>query len=140
MVHFYSAVDTYHPVVAYGQSKTACILLSVGIAAKWAGDGIMSNALNPGAIATNLQRHTGGLKKPEPFRKSPQQGAANSVLLAASPLLDGVTGRYFDNCTEAEIVDARRDQPIGTVAHYALDPQNADRLWMMAERMIGCVL
>jgi NAD(P)-dependent dehydrogenase (short-subunit alcohol dehydrogenase family) len=127
----------YHPFVAYGQSKTACILLSVGIAQKWTADGITSNALNPGAIATNLQRHTGGLKTPEPFRKSPQQGAATTVLLAASPLLEGVTGRYFDDCSEAEVVDARRDQPIGTVARYALDPQNAARLWDMAERMIS---
>ena len=127
----------YNPVVAYGQSKTACILMSAGIAARWAGDGIMSNALNPGAIATNLQRYTGGLKTPEPFRKTPQQGAATSVLLAASPVLEGVTGHYFDDCNEAETVDARRDQPIGTVARYALDPQNADRLWTMAERMIG---
>ncbi|MFC3183266.1 SDR family NAD(P)-dependent oxidoreductase [Cypionkella sinensis] len=130
----------YHPLVAYGQSKTACILMSAGIAAKWTGDGIMSNALNPGAIATNLQRHTGGLKTPERFRKTPQQGAATSVLLAASPLLDKVTGRYFDDCAEAETVDARRDQPIGTVARYALDQQNAERLWAMAKEMIGGAL
>ena len=130
----------YHPVVAYGQSKTACILLAAGIAAKWRADGISANALNPGAIATSLQRHTGGLKTPEPFRKTVQQGAATSVLLAASPRVEGVTGRYFDDCKEAETVDARREQPIGTVARYALDPQNAERLWKLAERMIGGAL
>ena len=127
----------YHPFVGYGQSKTACILLSVGIARKWSVDNISSNSLNPGAIATNLQRHTGGLKTPEPYRKTPQQGAATSILLAASPEFEGVTGRYFDDCNEAEIVDERREQPIGTVAGYALDPSNADRLWAMAEKMIG---
>ncbi|WP_145167235.1 SDR family NAD(P)-dependent oxidoreductase [Rhizobium sp. SJZ105] len=127
----------YNPIVAYGQSKTACILLSVGIAEKWRGDGIMSNALNPGAIATNLQRHTGGLRTPEQFRKTPQQGAANSVLLAASPILHGVTGRYFDNCTEATPVDARGDQPMETVARYALDPENATRMWDLASGLIG---
>jgi NAD(P)-dependent dehydrogenase (short-subunit alcohol dehydrogenase family) len=72
----------YHPFVAYGQSKTACILVSGGIGRKWSVDNIASNSLNPGAIATNLQRHTGGLKTPEPYRKTPQQGAATSVLLA----------------------------------------------------------
>jgi NAD(P)-dependent dehydrogenase (short-subunit alcohol dehydrogenase family) len=127
----------YHPFVGYGQSKTACILFSVGIARKWSDDNITSNALNPGAIATNLQRHTGGLKTPVPYRKTPQQGAATSILLAASPELEGVTGRYFDDCNEAEIVDERREQPIGTVAGYALDPSSADRLWVMAEKMIG---
>src|SRR5580704_2276459 len=123
-------------LLAYGQSKTACILLSVGIARKWSVDNITSNSLNPGAIATNLQRHTGGLKTPEPYRKTPQQGAATSILLAASPEVEGVTGRYFDDCNEAEIVDERREQPIGTVAGYAVDPSNADRLWAMAEKMI----
>ena len=29
------------------------------------GQGIYANAVNPGAIATNLQRHTGGLRTPE---------------------------------------------------------------------------
>jgi NAD(P)-dependent dehydrogenase (short-subunit alcohol dehydrogenase family) len=111
-------------LLAYGQSKTACILLSVGVARRWSCDNISSNSLNPGAIATNLQRHTGGLKTPEPYRKTLQQGAATSILLAASPEFEGVTGRYFDDCNEAEIVDERREQPIGTVARYALDPSS----------------
>jgi hypothetical protein len=59
------------------------------------------------------------------------------VLLAASPALDGITGRYFDDCNEAEITDARPGLPLGKVAGYALDPGNADRLWAMAERMIA---
>lgn len=127
----------YHPLLAYAQSKTACVLLSVGIARRWSGSGIVSNALNPGAIATNLQRHTGGLQTPEPSRKSPQQGAATTVLLAASPILAGVSGRYFDNCSEAENVSERSgDLPAG-VATYALDTCNADRLWDMATAMIA---
>jgi NAD(P)-dependent dehydrogenase (short-subunit alcohol dehydrogenase family) len=127
----------YDPLLAYAQSKTACILLSVAIARKWASAGITSNALNPGAIATNLQRHTGGLRTPEPYRKTPEQGAANSVLLAGSPLLKDVSGRYFDNCNEAELVDERPQGPLTGVAGYALDPMNADRLWDMATAMIG---
>ena len=58
-------------------------------------------------------------------------------MLAASPELEGATGRYFDDCNEAEIVTERREQSIGTVAGYALGPSNADRLWAMAEKMIG---
>jgi len=59
---------------------------------RWAGEGIYANALNPGSIATNLQKHTGGLKTPPEKRKTPQQGAATSVLLATSPLLAGIGG------------------------------------------------
>ncbi len=127
----------YEPLLAYAQSKTACILLSVGIRDRWASDGIVSNALNPGAIATNLQRHTGGLSTPEEFRKTPEQGAATSVLLAASPLVEGLSGRYFDDCREAPLVTRRPAGRLEGVAAYALDAANADRLWDMAIRMVG---
>jgi NAD(P)-dependent dehydrogenase (short-subunit alcohol dehydrogenase family) len=127
----------YDPLLAYGQSKTACILHSVGIAQRWADDGIRSNALNPGAIATNLQRHTGGLRTPEHLRKTPQQGAATSVLLAASPLVEEVSGRYFEDCNEAPV---RHERPQGLpdgVAPYARDSGNAERLWHMALALTG---
>jgi NAD(P)-dependent dehydrogenase (short-subunit alcohol dehydrogenase family) len=127
----------YDPLLAYAQSKTACILFSCAIARKWQQFGITSNALNPGAIATNLQRHTGGLRTPEPYRKTVEQGAATSVLLAASPLLANTSGLYFDDCNEAEIVNERGSGKLTGVAPYALDPDNSDRLWDMALKMIG---
>ncbi len=129
----------YNPLLAYAQSKTACILLSVGIADRWADDGIVSNALNPGAIATNLQRHTGGLVTPEHLRKTPAQGAATSVLLAASPLMEGVSGRYFDNCREAPVRDARPEIFPDGVPRYAIDHGNAARLWDLATDWMGGV-
>lgn len=118
----------YEPFAAYGQSKTAGVLLAVEATRRWASQGIFATALNPGAIATNLQKHTGGLKTPLERRKSTQQGAATSVLLATSPLLAGVGGRYFEDCNEAETVSQRPADYHG-VAHYALDPANAERLW-----------
>jgi NAD(P)-dependent dehydrogenase (short-subunit alcohol dehydrogenase family) len=127
----------YDPLLAYAQSKTACILLSVGIRDHWASDGIVSNALNPGAIATNLQRHTGGLRTPEEFRKTPEQGAATSVLLAASPRVEGLSGRYFDDCQEALLISQRPAGRLNGVAPYALDSDNAERLWDMALRLVG---
>src|SRR4029077_12284513 len=39
----------YTPFGAYGQSKTANVLLSIGITQRWGNDGISSNALHPGA-------------------------------------------------------------------------------------------
>jgi NAD(P)-dependent dehydrogenase (short-subunit alcohol dehydrogenase family) len=128
---------SYDPLLAYAQSKTACILLSVSIAERWAGDGIVSNAMHPGAIATNLQRHTGGLRTPEPLRKTPQQGAATSVLLAASPSVEGISGRYFENCREAPICQERWGAALAGVAPYALDRASAERLWDMALCLTG---
>jgi NAD(P)-dependent dehydrogenase (short-subunit alcohol dehydrogenase family) len=113
----------YDPLAAYGQSKTADVLLAVEATRRWSGEAIYANALNPGAIATGLQKHTGGLKTP----KDPQ-GAATSVLLALSPLLDKVGGRYFEDCNEAVVV-TRRPADYAGVAWYALDAANAERLW-----------
>ena len=118
----------YDPFVAYGQSKTADVLLTVEATRQWSGEGIYANALNPGAIATNLQKRTGGLRTPKERQKSVRQGAATSVLLAASPLLGKVGGRYFEDCNVAPVV-TRRPADYSGVAWYALDPGNAERLW-----------
>jgi hypothetical protein len=55
------------------------------------------------------------------------------VLLAASPLVEGVTGRYFEDCEEAVpfAPGVRRG-----VAAYALDPQKAARLWQVSLELI----
>ncbi|RZM11862.1 MAG: SDR family NAD(P)-dependent oxidoreductase, partial [Pedobacter sp.] len=127
----------YDPWVAYGQSKSAVILFAVAANKRWAKDGISVNALNPGAIATNLQRHVGGqLKTPPELQKTPEQGAATSVLLATSPLLKDDGGHYFENCNEAEIV-TKRPLDYHGVAPYAIDMNNADRLWDVSKKLLG---
>jgi NAD(P)-dependent dehydrogenase (short-subunit alcohol dehydrogenase family) len=126
----------YDPLLAYGQSKTAAVLFAVEATARWSKQGIYANALNPGAIPTNLQRHVGGtVRTPPELQKSPQQGAATSVLAATSPLLEGIGGRYFADCNEATLVDHRPEgfaEPATAVAPYALDPENARRLWELS--------
>ena len=127
----------YDPMTAYGQSKTATVLLAVEATARWTDDGITSNALNPGAIATGLQKHTGGLRTPEEFRKTVEQGASTSVLLAASPLVEGIGGKYFENNNEADVVTERAQNlgRAGGVAEYALNGDNARRLWREASSL-----
>jgi NAD(P)-dependent dehydrogenase (short-subunit alcohol dehydrogenase family) len=132
----------YDPWLAYGQSKTANVLFAVEAAKRWAGDGITANALNPGGIHTNLQRHIdvdalvadiarqGG----QVNWKTPEQGAATSVLLAASPLVDGVTGRYFEDVAEA---GPHQEGTRTGVAGYALDPESAARLWTVSADLIA---
>lgn len=127
----------YDARLAYGQSKTAVILFGVGARLRWADEGITVNTLNPGAIATPLQRHVGGkLATPEDQQKTAEQGAATTLLLATSPLLDGISGRYFNDNQEAEITDHRPDDLTifsSKVANYALDEDNADRLWQISQ-------
>jgi NAD(P)-dependent dehydrogenase (short-subunit alcohol dehydrogenase family) len=126
----------YDPIVAYGQSKTAAALFAVAATRHWATDGITANAVMPGAIATNLQRHTGGLRTPVERRKTPQQGAATTLLVASSPDLEGIGGRYFEDCNEAVVVDRRGPDYTG-VAPYAIDPVNAERLWTMTRKLLA---
>ncbi len=59
------------------------------------------------------------------------------MLLAASPLLDGVGGRYFEDCNEAcRSSIGARSPASGGVAPYALDPANAERLWELSLKLI----
>jgi NAD(P)-dependent dehydrogenase (short-subunit alcohol dehydrogenase family) len=134
-IHFLNRA--YEPWDAYAQSKTANVLFAVEASRRWESDGITANALQPGTVRSNLQRYItdDDLERTRvhieddsgSFHwKTPEQGAATAVLLATSPLLDGIGGRYFEDCNEAG-----PSQP-GTgrgVAPYALDPDAAARLW-----------
>jgi NAD(P)-dependent dehydrogenase (short-subunit alcohol dehydrogenase family) len=133
----------YDPRLAYGQSKTANVLFAVEATRRWRGDGITANAVHPGAIAeTNLARYYDP-KVLEDLRtsgvytyKTPEQGAATSVLVATSPLLAGIGGHYFEHCNEAEVV-ANPTTEMAGVAAYALDTANAKRLWDMSDGFLA---
>ena len=134
----------YDPALAYGQSKTANVLFAVEANRRWAGDGITANAVHPGAIETNLARYLdpGVLEQARASRayryKTPEQGAATSVFVATSPLLEGIGGRYFVDCNEAPVVHRNETDRSGTgVAAYALDPANARRLWELSEATLA---
>jgi NAD(P)-dependent dehydrogenase (short-subunit alcohol dehydrogenase family) len=133
----------YDPWAAYGQSKTANVLFAVGASARWADEGILANALMPGGIATNLQRHLepGYMQRARASAnlriKTVEQGAATSVLVATAPELEGIGGRYFEDCHEAPTVAERGGIGAAGVAPYALDPDNADRLWEVSSRLVN---
>ena len=133
----------YDPALAYAQSKTANVLFAVAAARHWAADAIVVNALHPGAIAdSNLARHydpavLSDLRSSGRYTfKTLAQGAATSVYVATSPLLNGVVGRYFENCQEDTPDDpAAAGTDAAGVAAYALDPEAAERLWTVSEQM-----
>ena len=132
----------YDKWLAYGQAKTANVLFAVGLDQRLGSRGVHANALHPGAILTELGRHL----QPEDFEflqqrnrgmnfKSVEAGAATSVLSATAPELEGRGGLYLEDCQIAAV----NDEPgaLSGVKSYALDPQNAERLWEVSEKLVG---
>jgi len=122
---------------AYGQSKTAAVLFSLALARR----GVKSFAVHPGTIfetglATHLEmsdladlsdiaeRNTG-----RPFQidnpKSLTQGSATTLVAALSPEMEGRSGAFLADCQ------------VGTPYEYASDKANADKLWLLSEKLIG---
>ena len=140
----------YDKWVSYGQSKTANVLFAVGLENRLADKGIHAYSLHPGGIMTNLGRHMSEqdmadlverIRKnaeaagqtPEPFKTIPQ-GAATTCWAATAEELQGAGGLY---CENSHVADQDDESPGGGVRSYAIDPDNADRLWAMSEEMVG---
>jgi hypothetical protein len=57
------------------------------------------------------------------------ESTAAEVIEGIDLRLEGVSGRYYEDCAEAAVVHERA--AVG-VAPYALDPDNAERLWELS--------
>jgi NAD(P)-dependent dehydrogenase (short-subunit alcohol dehydrogenase family) len=131
---------------AYGQSKSANALFAVGFNERMRDRGVTANAVMPGGIMTPLQRHLprdemiafGWIdeagKVAEGF-KTTEQGASTSVWAAVGSELEGVGGLYLENCAEAEPFDPAR--PRQGVMPHAIDPEAAERLWVLSVETTG---
>jgi NAD(P)-dependent dehydrogenase (short-subunit alcohol dehydrogenase family) len=134
----------YDPWDAYGQSKTANVLFAVEATARLAADGIFANAVHPGGIMSGLQKH---VSRDEQIKmgwidqsgavnsrfKTPAQGASTSIWAAVAPELEGVGGRYLEDCSIAKPWSS--ESPFSGVMGYALDAANARRLWSVSQEM-----
>ena len=139
----------YDKWAAYGQAKTANVLFAVHLDALARDAGVRAFALHPGGILTPLQRHLPreemvalgwlddeGNPRPGLNFKTPGQGAATQVWAATSPQLDGQGGVYCEDCDIAEIAPA--GEPFsGGVCSYAVDPEQATRLWALSAELTG---
>ncbi|WP_020015033.1 SDR family NAD(P)-dependent oxidoreductase [Promicromonospora sukumoe] len=138
----------YDPQLAYAQSKTANVLFVVEATRRWASDGIVANAVNPGGVATGLQRDftpemKAYLDRQEAagaFRyKTVQQGAATTLVAATAPELARSGGHYLDDCNESSTVsdDADLRGNSHAVKEWALDAEAARRLWHVSLDLTG---
>ena len=116
----------YSPFAAYARSKLALLLASLELAERLAGSAVSVNCVHPGLAATEIFRD-----HPPVLRflfgvigKSPARAARSSVYLAASPLVEGMTGRFFIG-----------ERP-AALARHAQDPELRRELWELSETLI----
>jgi retinol dehydrogenase-14 len=122
----------YSIMRAYTRSKLANVLFAAELARRLAGTGVTSNSLHPGAVATNIWSGAPTWSKPliqlllRPFFfLSAEQGGATIVQLAASPELEGVTGKYFERGKAVAPAPLARDEAL------------ARRLWDVSASLVG---
>jgi len=111
---------------AYCNSKLANILFARELAKRLEGTKVTSNALHPGAVASNFMgSQPVWMSVAKVFMISNETGAKTSVYLASSPEVEGVTGQYFAKCKKAR-----------TKAE-ASDEQVMKKLWDESAKMTG---
>jgi NAD(P)-dependent dehydrogenase (short-subunit alcohol dehydrogenase family) len=121
----------YWAMTAYGQSKLANVMFTYELAHRLLDTGVTANALHPGLVRTGLgTKHIFRLFIPFVWlglrmAMSPEEGAMTSLLLASSPELEGVSGKYFS--TGKEVRTSRR----------SYNKAEAERLWDLSEDLTG---
>ncbi len=129
----------------YGQSKTANILFSVALADRLKAHNIQSYSVHPGGIYnTNLAAHITDIQTSlaaiEPIAqrntgrhfpidadppKLIQQGVNTTLIAALDPRIEAQTGSYM------------ADAQVAPAYEYAVDKDNAERLWKLSEELVG---
>ncbi|TCR91742.1 oxidoreductase [Rhizobium sp. BK376] len=136
---------------AYGQAKTANALFAVGLDKRGQDRGVRAFSVHPGVIMTELTRYVSledmqaiGFRDAEgnltPFlldrMKTVEQGAATTIWCATSPQLDGMGGLYCEDCDVSPALPADSKELYG-VSPWAIDPNDAERLWALSEELTG---
>ncbi|MFD8489042.1 SDR family NAD(P)-dependent oxidoreductase [Streptomyces sp. NPDC059712] len=144
--HFRTGYDQW---LAYGQAKTANALFAVHLDALGQGDGVRAFSLHPGKIITGLQREMTLQEQIDrgwvdehgnvigADFKTPSQGAATGLWAATSPLLDGRGGLYLEDCDIARVSAPGTAMDDGGVRAYAIDSEEAARLWELSVAVTG---
>ncbi len=114
----------YDAMGAYSQSKLAQVMFTFELAERLQHTAVAVNALHPAFLMdTKMVRDTFGY-----VMSTVGEGAEAVVRLAASPELEGVTGRYFDGTREAR------------ANCQAYDPRARKRLWDLSKELCGRLL
>ena len=151
-IHF--ETNSYDKWMAYGQSKTASSLIAIEFHKRMIDKGVSGYSVHPGGILTPLQRH---LQKEEMvalgwmdkdgapsemaknFFKTTSQGASTTLWCATSSSLNEIGGVFCEDCDVAKRkneVDESLQRYFG-VADWAIDTDEASKLWDITEKMLA---
>lgn len=142
----YNFTEGYHPMKAYGQSKTATIYMANGIDRRFGAKGLHALSLHPGAIRSNITAHVRKMAEPmweipsvKAREKSPAQGAATTAYAAVSSEWEGKGGRYLSNCMEMGPFEGKEGFEVMDegYAPWVYDQDKQDRLWADSLKMVG---
>lgn len=116
--------------LVYGASKLCNIWFAREAAKRFTGTGVTSNALHPGAVASNFGASGSlifrtGVKLAKPFLLTQEQGSRMSIDAASSLAFDGVTGAYLMR------------GKVATPSRRARNDDDAAKLWELSERLTG---
>ncbi len=122
----------YQGFKAYATSKLAIVFFTLELADRLKESGITVNAVHPGHVATNIWNMWPGkwyqallfmiIRR---FARTPEEAAQNSVFLACSDEVRGVTGTYFDGRKPKALPPA------------CLDVTLRKNLWAVSEKLTG---
>ncbi|KAJ6506811.1 hypothetical protein C8R45DRAFT_1176155 [Mycena sanguinolenta] len=132
--------EMYQPTLAYAQAKSANILTAAELARRGAGK-LKAYSLTPGPVVTNFVTNEvakealiagkvileDGTPSPEKPWKTIPQGAAVIITAAFDPSLEDKSGSFIQDCVENN----------SAVAPHASDPVQAEKLWVLSERLVG---
>jgi NAD(P)-dependent dehydrogenase (short-subunit alcohol dehydrogenase family) len=118
----------YTGSLAYSRTKLMNVYFTYELARR---SGVSANVLHPGYVATNFGTNNGGLIKiiftigQKILAVPPEHGARTMVYLASSEQVEGISGKYFDNC-----------KPVRSSA-ISYNPAVAAALWQASLEICG---
>jgi retinol dehydrogenase-14 len=121
------AEKAYKPMAQYGLTKLLNIHFTYELARRLEGTGVTANTLSPGCTATGLGRGFGTFSRfvMRKYGMRPAKGADTVVYLAASPEVEGVSGKYFSK------------RKVEKTAAGTYDAAASARLWALSEGLAG---